>query len=146
MVNWMTMKDESHTHQRWFDYLSKFNFEVVFRPGRLNTNADALSRLPPDELGLQQPDEKLLHIGHGPGFMFDPHNPLGSEFQQLETAQIDGSCEIMTYFVQRPAQLIGPLGISKIGVYAPTTETRLQSTNPPLLATVYTSISRPPQA
>ena len=77
VVNWMTMKDESHTHQRWFDYLSKFNFEVVFRPGRLNTNADALSRLPPDERGQQQPDEKLLHIGHGPGFMFDPHNPWG---------------------------------------------------------------------
>ena len=80
VVNWMTMKDDSHTHQRWFDFLSRFSFEVVFRPGRLNTNADALSRLPLDEPGQQKPNEKLLQIGHGPGFMFDPHNPWGVNF------------------------------------------------------------------
>lgn len=30
--------------QRWMAQLAQFNFEVVYRPGTQNTNADALSR------------------------------------------------------------------------------------------------------
>ena len=32
--------------QRWFDFLSTYNYKLAYRPGRLNGNADLLSRLP----------------------------------------------------------------------------------------------------
>lgn len=32
--------------QRWFDFLSAYNYKLVYRPGRLNGNADLMSRLP----------------------------------------------------------------------------------------------------
>lgn len=32
--------------QRWVAQLAEFNFEVHYKPGRLNQNADVLSRLP----------------------------------------------------------------------------------------------------
>ena len=54
------MKNECATFQRWFSYLAEFDFSVVFRPGRLNTNADALSRLPQPDSG--QPEELLMQI------------------------------------------------------------------------------------
>lgn len=31
---------------RWYTYLSEFDFEIIHRPGRKNTNVDCLSRLP----------------------------------------------------------------------------------------------------
>ena len=33
---------------RWADFLSSFNFRLVYRPGSVNTRADALSRRPQD--------------------------------------------------------------------------------------------------
>ncbi len=35
--------------QCWVTQLAEFNFEVLYKPGRLNTNADALTRLPSGE-------------------------------------------------------------------------------------------------
>ncbi len=32
--------------QRWVAQLSEFNFEVCYKPGRQNVNADVLSRIP----------------------------------------------------------------------------------------------------
>ena len=62
--HWRTMRDECATYQWWFLYLAKFVFSVVFWPGRLNTNADALSRLPqPDN---SQPEELLMQLGNPP--------------------------------------------------------------------------------
>lgn len=44
--------------QRWVAQLAELNFEVLYKPGRLNTNADALSRLPSGELPEQEDTEK----------------------------------------------------------------------------------------
>ena len=32
--------------QRWYDFLSAYTYKLVYRPGRLNRNADLISRLP----------------------------------------------------------------------------------------------------
>ncbi|RXN11584.1 Transposon Ty3-I Gag-Pol poly [Labeo rohita] len=44
--------------QRWVAQLAELNFEVLYKPGRLNTNADALSRLPSREHPEQEDTEK----------------------------------------------------------------------------------------
>lgn len=41
--------------QRWVAQLASFNFEVKYRTGRENTNADVLSRLPTAYLSPEQP-------------------------------------------------------------------------------------------
>lgn len=33
---------------RWFEVLSQYDITIKFRPGRLNSNADAISRIPCD--------------------------------------------------------------------------------------------------
>ena len=42
----MLLKDVGGHLSRWTMYLQQFNFEVQYRAGTENTNADALSRLP----------------------------------------------------------------------------------------------------
>ncbi|KAJ8005431.1 hypothetical protein DPEC_G00146580 [Dallia pectoralis] len=44
--------------QRWVAQLAELNFEVLYKPGRLNTNADALSRIPSSEVPEQEDTEK----------------------------------------------------------------------------------------
>lgn len=60
--------------QRWFDFLSAYSYVLIYRPGRLNGNADVMSRLPspateqdasPD-LRLTDPDDlDVSMIGAG---------------------------------------------------------------------------------
>ena len=40
---WQTTQDLSRRQARWALYLSCFNFTLVHKPGKLNTQADALS-------------------------------------------------------------------------------------------------------
>ena len=40
----MSTKKLTRRQARWAEYLSQFNFQIVYRPGRLNERADALSR------------------------------------------------------------------------------------------------------
>lgn len=44
--------------QRWVAQLAELNFEVMYKPGRLNTNADVLSRIPSSEVPEQEDTEK----------------------------------------------------------------------------------------
>lgn len=50
--------------QRWVAQLAEYNFEVCYKPGRQNTNADVLSRIPvstePDE---EDTGKDFIHIG-----------------------------------------------------------------------------------
>lgn len=43
---WRTAQDLSRRQCRWSLYLSRFNFILVHRPGKANTQADPLSRMP----------------------------------------------------------------------------------------------------
>jgi len=41
--------------QRYLDYMSYYDFDVEYRPGKLHTNADAVSRMPPCEINDGEP-------------------------------------------------------------------------------------------
>ena len=43
-IHKMELPEKSHTLVRWLETLAGFDFKVVYRPGRLHSNADALSR------------------------------------------------------------------------------------------------------
>ncbi|KAI1007798.1 hypothetical protein K3495_g433 [Podosphaera aphanis] len=43
-----TTKELNQRQMRWADFLSRFHFRSVYRPGLVNTRADALSRRPQD--------------------------------------------------------------------------------------------------
>ncbi|MCI4388617.1 hypothetical protein PGIGA_G00087940 [Pangasianodon gigas] len=50
--------------QRWVAQLAEYNFEVCYKPGRHNTNADALSRIPSREEPEKDDDGKdFLRLG-----------------------------------------------------------------------------------
>ena len=40
----MTMKLLSHRQARWSEFLSRFNFRVIYRTGKTSTKPDALTR------------------------------------------------------------------------------------------------------
>lgn len=50
----------SATEQRWLSKLAMFNFDVKFRPGRNNANADALSRMNDPNDALRQSDLEVI--------------------------------------------------------------------------------------
>ncbi len=58
----MTIKTLSCRQAKWSKYLSRFNFKIVYQPGKMNTKADALTRqfgdFPTDE------DERVLQQSH----------------------------------------------------------------------------------
>ena len=62
----MTTKELSRRQARYLDTLSEFNFQVVFRPGKRNEKADALTRMPgstptdKDDPRLQQQRQVIL--------------------------------------------------------------------------------------
>lgn len=60
----MSLKDPGSRLTRWTIKLSEYDFEVIHRPGKANSNADALSRIPiikvgttPEEVLRNQEDE-----------------------------------------------------------------------------------------
>ena len=55
-----TMKNPKGIFFRWLEELSEFRFEVKHRPGKLNRNADSLSRC--DHLPTKQEDEQIEAI------------------------------------------------------------------------------------
>ena len=102
VVNWQTMKDQSHTFQRWFSYLAKFHFIVKFRPGKLNINADSLSRLPPEQPAAPHPDEVVMHLSHELEseylFEFSVDKLWGDGWwAEVQRAQADEHCPVMVW-------------------------------------------------
>lgn len=53
-----TLRRLSERQMRWSDFLSKFNFQITYRPGKLGTRPDALSRRAQDM--PQEGDERYL--------------------------------------------------------------------------------------
>ena len=63
----MTSAKLKAVEQKWVGELSRFNFEIRYRPGKENANADALSRRPhpevPEDFGEMDPDEVASVMG-----------------------------------------------------------------------------------
>ena len=62
-----TLKNPTGIFFRWTQYINMFNFEIRHRPGKLNTNADAISRsshMPPPELEDMEDDEESINKLH----------------------------------------------------------------------------------
>jgi len=56
----MTTKQLSHRQTRWAEYLSRFDFKIVYRPGRLGQKPDALTRRSQD-LPSDTSDERITN-------------------------------------------------------------------------------------
>lgn len=54
----MSLNDPGSRLTRWTIKLSEYDFEVIYRPGKANSNADALSRIPIVKVGTT-PEEVL---------------------------------------------------------------------------------------
>jgi hypothetical protein len=68
-----TTKQLSPRHMRWSEFLSRFNFRIVYRPGTANARPDALSRRPEDTPKDVQ-DDRLRNRQRPliPAHKFDP--------------------------------------------------------------------------
>ena len=57
------LKEARGIFARWLVYLSSFDFDIMHRPGKVNTAADALSRteMPQDEQDIEDPDKYLIY-------------------------------------------------------------------------------------
>jgi hypothetical protein len=65
----MTKKLLNRTQARWTEFLTRFDYEIIYRPGKSNGKADALTRRP----GVlpEGGDERLKNMEH---VVLKPHN------------------------------------------------------------------------
>ena len=105
------MKDQSHTFQRWFSYLAEFHFTIKFRLGKLNINADSLSRLPPlEKPDGMEPDEFVMRMVNKPEakylFEFGINSIWGEGWwAEIEKAQDDEICPVMVWLQHAVGEL-----------------------------------------
>jgi hypothetical protein len=76
LERFLSLSELTRRQFRWSQILSMFNFEIVFHPGRLCGNADALSRredyeLSPDAPHIQQMTRRIL-VHSAKGYKIDP--------------------------------------------------------------------------
>ena len=73
LVTFMTTKDLSERQGRWQEFLSQYNFRIIYRPGKEGRKPDALTRRPGDiptteekrfgkRFGILLPKEKYWDI------------------------------------------------------------------------------------
>lgn len=113
----MTTKSLSRRRQaRWSEYLSRFNFRIVYQPGKMNGKADALTRrsgvLPTeeDERIIQQSrimlkPENFLHINSAEIPTDDPSDTFSSD---SSLSDIDESDLAQLWSDIQPANLFLP--------------------------------------
>src|ERR1700759_2324286 len=58
----MTTKELSERQRRWQEFLSQYNFRIIYRPGQEGRKPDALTRRPGD---IHKTEEKKLGKGMG---------------------------------------------------------------------------------
>ena len=73
----MITKQLSRHQARWSEFLSRFNFAIQYRPGKLNSRADALTRRSDD---FPQNNQDPRHAHHQQ-LVIKPHN-LSSALQE----------------------------------------------------------------
>ena len=60
LQTFMVNKELNRRQARWAEFLSEFNFKITYRPGRLGTKPDALTRRPGD-IPTNPNDPRILH-------------------------------------------------------------------------------------
>ena len=60
LKTFMENKELTRRQARYLDLLSEFNFQIIFRPGRKNSKADALTRMP-GSFPIGKDDERTQH-------------------------------------------------------------------------------------
>ncbi|XP_036149749.1 uncharacterized protein LOC118647910 [Monomorium pharaonis] len=58
----MNVKDPNSRLMRWRLKLEEFDYKIVYKPGKTNTNADGLSRIPVNAIDSYLSDEDIEHI------------------------------------------------------------------------------------
>ena len=87
-----TTKQLSPRHMRWSEFLSRFNFRIVYRPGSANARADALSRKP--EHMPQGVEDDRLRNRKRPLIQPERFDPETFFLSQLRIFQLDVSRHI----------------------------------------------------
>ena len=85
-----TTKQLSPRHMRWSEFLSRFNFQIVYRPGTANARADALSRKPED-MPKDVKDDRLKNRKRP---LIKPENFDPETFDDLKLLTLDTSRHI----------------------------------------------------
>ncbi|QRW25134.1 Retrotransposable element Tf2 protein [Rhizoctonia solani] len=60
---WKTAHTFNREHARWYQILSPFNFNIVYRPGKMSEKPDALSRRP-DHLDIPNKEQIMIDPKH----------------------------------------------------------------------------------
>ena len=89
------MKDHEGQLARWLEKLQEFNFEIVHRPGKKHSNADALSRIPCHQCGRSDEQPAVIK----------PLAVLAAVLQQAQPGEIRAS--------QLQDPTIGPIPTAK---------------------------------
>ena len=58
----ISTKQLSRRQARWSEYLSRFDFKIQYRPERLNSRADVLTRLPRDAPESDNDPRRLINL------------------------------------------------------------------------------------
>ncbi len=98
----MSTKQLSQRQTRWSEFLSRFDFQIIYRPGKFATKPDSLSKKSGDLPSKGGDDERLSHRSQ---VVIKPHNLLelhatdnllvniedsdSSELTELEEEEID---------------------------------------------------------
>jgi len=97
----MTTKLLSRRQARWSEYLSRFDFELQYRPGKLNARADALTRRSADCPSNDSDPRKAIQQQT----MLKPHNISEDIRQDLQLAPANVTPEPGPLFGPRPATI-----------------------------------------
>lgn len=81
---WMlSLKDPTSRLIRWQVRLSEFNFSVVYKPGKYNSNADALSRIPEHVVAVLT----RAQAKSNPKFLIEPNTETSANVEIVEDVE-----------------------------------------------------------
>jgi len=145
-----TTKQLTPRHMRWSEFLSRFNFQITYRPGTLNTRPDALSRKPEDLPGDDTDDRlRARHKALIDPWKFDPDylepdelNALKVNVLRLNAVNDASYWNAATNCGLWP--LFGEMFISEIDVSRPIDDLITESYHSsPLLQSMYEALMEP---